>query len=412
MTTPRPRIAVLADWWWPQTVGGAERSARAVAHHLSRFAEVTVFVPATRDEVYRDEALTVCPTRRPFARRRHADTRLRRGLEFLSAWLLPPVATPLIRRLTAYQPDLVIAHNISRTGPWLVRWVRARRLPFIRVCHDLSDTCWRRARFRGGRVCTDLCGSCRVKAAAMRRALPEGRITVCVSGFVRDQMVQAGLTTPTSSAVGYPLADATPRLIPRQRPASPDEETRDGELVLGYIGRLDPTKGIEDAIRVAAAFRQATGRQVSVLVAGEGRPEYATRLAELAERAAVPARFPGHLDIDAFCGQVDAVMIPSAWPEPFGRVAVEVGVRGRPMLVSPVGGLPEAARLSGGRYAFADFRDPEAAASVLVQLLDGTHHPEEVVEVPAGSPVSLPEAVAAAARRLLGDVLPTPTAQS
>src|SRR5690606_7964173 len=287
---------------------------------------------------------------------------------------------------------LVIAHNISRTGPWLLRWVRARGLPFVRVCHDLSDTCWRRARFRDGRICADLCGSCQVKTELMRRAMPREKITVCVSGFVRDQMVDAGLTTSETSAVGYPLADATPRLIPRQRSAPDEHGARDGELVFGYIGRLDPTKGIEAAIRVTAAFRRITGRDVSLLIAGEGQPGYAARLAELAQEEAVPARFPGHLDVDAFCGRVDVVLIPSAWPEPFGRVAVEVGVRGRPMLVSPTGGLPEAARISGGPHAFADFRDPEAAVQALIRLLDA---PQPAIEdAPETRPTSLPEAVA------------------
>lgn len=43
-----------------------------------------------------------------------------------------------------------------------------------------------------------------------------------------------------------------------------------------------------------------------------------------------------------FEGCSDLVLVPSQWQEPFGRVAVESLLAGKPVLVSNVGGLPEA----------------------------------------------------------------------
>lgn len=40
--------------------------------------------------------------------------------------------------------------------------------------------------------------------------------------------------------------------------------------------------------------------------------------------------------------KADIVLVPSLWPEPFGRVAVEALVAGKIVLVSDIGGLPEA----------------------------------------------------------------------
>jgi glycosyltransferase involved in cell wall biosynthesis len=94
---------------------------------------------------------------------------------------------------------------------------------------------------------------------------------------------------------------------------------------------------------------------------------------------------------------VTAVLIPATWMEPFGRVAVEVGRTGAPMLISPLGGLPEAAAVSGARYLFADFRDPEAAAAALDDLLRGSAE-----TVGTGTTVRpLEQAVLAATRRAL-----------
>jgi len=389
----RPRIAVVADWWWPDSVGGAERSSRAVALELARTAEVAVFVPSTVDRTYPDGPLAVHAVRRPFARRVHADSVPRRGVEFLTAWLLPPVVRRLVRRIRAFGPDVVVAHNVSRTGPWLVRAVRTGavgRTGFVRCYHDLSDTCWRRSRLKGAKGCTDVCAECRGKAWLMRRATPSGTVGVCVSDFVRRELTTAGLTTPERSIVGYPMT-GTPTIPKPRRP--------DSGLVLGYIGRLDRVKGVHAAIRTAAAYRRATGRRASLVAAGEGRDGYVRELAALASAVDVDVVFPGHLDVADFCDRVDAVLVPSTWLEPFGRVVVEVGSRGRPMLISPLGGLPEAAAVSGGRFAFADFGDPDAAARSLAELLDPAF-PGAPAPAAARSAVPLEQGVAQAVKQV------------
>ncbi|WP_196255763.1 glycosyltransferase [Micromonospora sp. WMMD558] len=392
MSDPLPKVAVLADWWWPNDVGGAERSAREAALELARSAQVSVFVPAAVETSYTDGPLSVHAVRRPFARRVHADTRVRRGLEFISAWLVPWTASRLARRIRAFHPDVVVATNVSRTGPWLLRSVKADGLRYVRVFHDLSDTCWRRSRLKGARSCETVCGECQVKARIMRNATPRDAVSVCVSGFVRDELVASGLVNPAESLVGYPLiGPAEPVRVPR----------RNGDgLVIGYIGRVSPVKGIESAIRTAAAYQRRTGITVTVLVAGTGQAAYVRALVELARAEGVDIRVPGHLPVDEFCRLVDVVLIPSRWMEPFGRVAVEVGRAGKPMLVSPLGGLPEAAAVSGGDYAFADFQDPQAAAVALAGLLDGSARktPSAASATTAGT---LKEGVVAAARHVL-----------
>lgn len=390
----RPRVAVLADWWWPEEVGGAERSARAVAWELARSAEVAVFVPSATEKVYADGPLTVHAVRRPYARRVHADSAARRGLELLTAWLLPLVASRQIRTLRAYRPDVVVATNVSRTGPWLVRWARTGGIRFVRAYHDLSDTCWRRSRRRGTDNCATICADCRVKTRIMRWSNPRSAVSVCVSGFVQDELQRAGLTTRETSLVAYPL------IGPATSAPQPHRDRPD-RLVLGYLGRIAPVKGVESAIRTAAAYQRAAGMAVTLVVAGKGHPGYLRTLADLAAVQGVDVDFTGHLDVEAFCAQVHAALIPSTWLEPFGRVAVEVGSRGRPMLISPLGGLPEAAAVSGGRFAFADFADPEAAARALGKLLDQGMDPTSGVGPSRAAMVPLEQGVVTAVGRVL-----------
>ena len=60
------------------------------------------------------------------------------------------------------------------------------------------------------------------------------------------------------------------------------------------------------------------------------------------------------------------VLVPSQWPEPFGRVNAEALLRGIPVLASRVGGIPEI--VTDESFLIPDFRNPEAWAARLQDL--------------------------------------------
>src|SRR5262245_2595791 len=129
MTQARaPRIVLVADWWWPEQIGGAERSARLVAKTLAEYADVSVLVPAWRDASYQDGSLGVVAVRRPVARRAHAGSIVRRVAEFVATWVSPRSSAGLRQRLAMLEPDVVVVTNTARTGPWLLRWIKKQRL--------------------------------------------------------------------------------------------------------------------------------------------------------------------------------------------------------------------------------------------------------------------------------------------
>jgi glycosyltransferase involved in cell wall biosynthesis len=110
--------------------------------------------------------------------------------------------------------------------------------------------------------------------------------------------------------------------------------------VIGFLGRLDPPKGIEDLLRAAS------GLTASVAVVGApwaGDDAYVSSLQALAEEQA-PGRvhFAGALPDpwQALAG-MDVLAVPSRM-EPFGRVAAEAQLAGVPVVAADAGGLPDA----------------------------------------------------------------------
>jgi glycosyltransferase involved in cell wall biosynthesis len=122
------------------------------------------------------------------------------------------------------------------------------------------------------------------------------------------------------------------------RPVTPRPHPRlDGApLRLGYLGRLDPTKGIELLIDAAAAL-PAGGWELQV--AGSGSATYEGELR--ARAAAAPVRFLGFVDPDEFLDGIDVLAVPSLYHEPLGMVVVEAFAHGIPVVGARRGGIAE-----------------------------------------------------------------------
>ena len=71
-----------------------------------------------------------------------------------------------------------------------------------------------------------------------------------------------------------------------------------------------------------------------------------------------------------FLRDCDIIAVPSAW-EAYGQVANEAREAARPILVAPVGGLPEQVGAAG---LVVDFTDPQAITAALRQLTSDRLH--------------------------------------
>jgi glycosyltransferase involved in cell wall biosynthesis len=127
--------------------------------------------------------------------------------------------------------------------------------------------------------------------------------------------------------------------------AAPFERRRDDALI--FTGRVAPEKGIIDAIEVA----KRSGRPLRIIAKVGTHPEEAAYAKEVFEPALAAAgslvEYLGEVsgdERDHLVASSYATIMPSAWPEPFGLVAIESLACGTPVITRRVGGLPEIIR--------------------------------------------------------------------
>jgi glycosyltransferase involved in cell wall biosynthesis len=266
--------------------------------------------------------------------------------------------------LRQWRPDLIYTHGLSDTH------IEARALeiaPAIAFAHDYRATCisvHKAFAFPTATPCARplgagclghfyprRCGGLNPFAmlsdfrhAARRlellRSLPA---VLTASEYVRAECVRNGLTPAAVRCVGLPVIEregsgaATP----------PTGAVSDKPLRLLFAGRMEPLKGGHILLEALPSVHSALSRPLILTFAGDGRSrvEWARRADALVRRhPAVRVDFTGWLTpavLRSLFDSSDLLVVPSLWPEPFGLVGPEAGMRGLPAAAFATGGIPE-----------------------------------------------------------------------
>ena len=357
------RVLLVNTLYPPDSEGGAERSVAQLAHGLAE-AGVDVTVLALKADgaagIERKGAVTVwrAPMLNlywPYDGAARSEV-MRHGWHAIEAFgrTMDGVVAEVIRQA---QPDMVHAQVTTGFGTSVTRAARSAGLPVVQTVRDDSLMCARAAMFRQGRRCGRRCGDCVLLTTDKKRASQRAQAWVAVSASLAGaHEAQAYF----KGVQGWVIGNAVTTVKASPRPGFDQAP----ELVFGLIGRIEPEKGVE--VLLQAAMRLGDGWRLKI--AGRGDAAY---VATLQRRFDDPRMdWLGQVEADAFYRSVDLVVAPALWAEPFGRTAAEAVAQGRGVIVSNIGGLPEAA----GDAPFVMQVDPgdvAGLAEAMQRALDG-----------------------------------------
>ena len=154
---------------------------------------------------------------------------------------------------------------------------------------------------------------------------------------------------------------------PREAARAGLDVDAEAELVV-YVGRLVPEKGLRELLDAATMLAPQRPRLLLALI-GDGpmRAELEGRLAaDPSLRVALPGAL-GPQEVARWMAAADLVTLPS-YSEGHPNVLVEALACGRPVVATPVGGIPEVVDADCG--VLVPVRDPAALAAGLADVLD------------------------------------------
>lgn len=312
-------------------VGGGEAYISDVTEALEKAGHSSHLVYFSPDDIGDLISYTTFAPLAPLPKWRYAPTEAVRVLE---------------KVIADFRPDVAYVHMVYH--PALVNWI-AWRLPTVAYVHGPFVVCPGYAQYlrRTSRVCPHKAGLiCLFNAQVEKCCFGHSPLThlnrlvhvvSCIKAY-RTLPILVGSTFMQQllHRNGIPLEHIS-ILPPVLLNDVGSEPVSDSRRIL-FVGRLRREKGLRQLIEAVAPLSV----EWDLCVAGEGEEQEACQ--NLAKRLNVAHRvhFLGWLsrsEMKSLYRRCALVVVPSLWPEPFGRVGPEAFVYGLPVVAFGVGGV-------------------------------------------------------------------------
>ena len=265
----------------------------------------------------------------------------------------PIVRSAFEEAYSSFQPDLVQLHHFDAAFSTVADLFRRVPVPVIMTCHDAELVCPISTLVRPGNIICDggvrfrcLWTGCHVGAGGPYNLYQRRVFDRTLAHRVRAFLCPSSSLTRYLDSNGYRPAIHLPSFahIPPEvlTGVAPSPATGIPPTV-GYMGRLEWYKGVHDLIQAIALVRERVP-EVRLDIAGDG-PYRATLEAQVS-RLGLSDRvtWRGHVDAsakEAWFRGVHVATAPSNLWENFPLTALEALVRGRPVVATDIGGIPD-----------------------------------------------------------------------
>src|SRR5262249_47427659 len=185
---------------------------------------------------------------------------------------------------------------------------------------------------------------------------------------------------PESRVHNFVYEAAKPQQKPKEGTHRNKRDADRSRWNLLFVGRMEQLKGGMILLNALPTIAARLGKPIRLVLAGDG-PERATwekRASRLRlQISSLKIEFTGWVDksrLDTIYAQTDLLVVPSIWPEPFGRIGPEAGLRGIPVAAFNVGGIKD--WLIDGVNGFLAPANPPTAVGLANAVVKCLHDPD------------------------------------
>lgn len=341
------RILHISSLYYPDQIGGAEVMAEVLAQTLAASGHAVAVACMSRKEEPPAErnGVTIYRTGHGmpyFILDQEHRSRLARMHYRLKAKMNSYATEKFAAVIRDFKPDVVNTHSLSELPPQIWPMVKSLDVSLVHTLHDYKSMCTKGSMFVDGHACQQQHLRCRLLS------FPHYRCQSAVNAItgVGSEIVQRHLDAGLFQHIPQQLR----RVI--WNPIDPPSRNRKrtyvpgNDIVFGFLGRIEPSKGIDVLLEACRALPTSGWKLVVAGRDTDGMEKYKA----LAQ--GLPVEFAGFVKRDDFFDRIDCLIVPSVWPEAFGRTVTESYMCGVPVIGSRIGGIAE--QIAGDeRWLFA-----------------------------------------------------------
>lgn len=227
------------------------------------------------------------------------------------------------------QPHVLFTNNLSGFSTCVWSVAKKLNIPIVHTLRDYYLQCIKSTKFKSSKSCNSLCLECKLLTKLKKTNSHNVDYVVGISKYILKNHTSQGYFNNTPSSVIY---NGFQFNINQKN----TQKTKKDTMVFGFLGQLQPSKGIEFLLENLQNFKN---KNWILKIAGEGEKKYQEKLKTNYKINNV--LFLGYQEKSTFFSEIDLLIVPSLWQEPFGRIIIEAMMNQVPVLTASKGGIPE-----------------------------------------------------------------------
>lgn len=317
------KVIIFNTLFYPNEIGGAELSVKDLAKKYKEAGfEVVVVSIAKSDKQYLYSGIT-CYTL--------AHRNLYWSVESKEKSVGKKILWHVIEGFNVFQflnilkiifrerPQIVHANNTAGFSIFIPLVCKLLGIKSLKTVRDYFDVCVNGTKFKNGKNCSARCLGCRVLTYTRRNSLSLYSEMSTISFNMKESLLKDGLKNAAVIYNGISQNDF---------PAI-SKNSRSKTIRFGFIGRDSPEKGLETLVSAFNILLEEFN-DIKLIIAGSNKFRGCEKILS-----------PGRMERNDFFNQIDVLIVPSLWNEPFGRVIIEAAVSGVPVVLSNRGASKE-----------------------------------------------------------------------
>lgn len=329
------RILIINTLYHPYKIGGAEVSVQLLAEGLINEGHSVRVLSLHDGNVIKEDTVNgveVCylPLKNiywPYSHRKNP--MIKRLVWHLIDQYNPFMANMVGKEIDKFVPDIVHTNNLAGFSVSVWDTIKKRNIKLIHTARDyylFHPNC---TLFSNGKN-TNI-DSISVRLWSFFKKIKSSKVDhfVGISNFISDLHQSNGFSNNADFSTIY---NPVPKL-------EVVKEVRKSDVIcIGFIGRLSVEKGFDEFCTIASRLKRKHNNSRFIAA---GRLDESKEGNILRKQALdLGIELLGFTTLESFLTQVDAVILPTKWREPFGRTVVECSYH-VPVFTNPQGGVKE-----------------------------------------------------------------------
>jgi glycosyltransferase involved in cell wall biosynthesis len=328
------KILIFSNLYYPNQHGGAEITTQLIAEGLNSNGLIVEVITTATDTKYSNKTVNgilvhYYPIRNLYSVADHNNQKWYKKIiwhildsfNVFNFW-------GLLKLIDKIRPEIAITNCISGFSVivWLI--LRLKKISVVHVIHDYYLLCFKCRMYEKNSNCKKRCIVCKILSVPPKIMSRFVTVVVGVSQFVLDSHLNNGYFKKSlHKIVIYNPIKSQKIVVAKEKKTKP---------IFGFVGRLSREKGLEMLCDVFIK----NSDYILLIFGTTLNCQYLDKLYGKYDNFG-NIHFMGkksHLEIYS---NIDVLIVPSLWNEPFGRIIPEAYEYGIPVIGSKRGGIPE-----------------------------------------------------------------------